>query len=110
LLFGLAAQINTHTVQEPIEAPVHRPHQYTSPPHTKNRSHQAPLLAQKSTQKPKNISTPTKQSTAKMALTSWAEYHKSLLKNEPWVEKLKKAKQSDTGVCQQPRRTHDDSG
>jgi hypothetical protein len=25
-----------------------------------------------------------------MALTSWTEYHESLLKNEPWVEKLKK--------------------
>jgi hypothetical protein len=25
-----------------------------------------------------------------MALTSWTEYHESLLKNKPWVEKLKK--------------------
>jgi hypothetical protein len=37
----------------------------------------------------KNIH-PNNISTTKMALASWIEYHKPLLKNEPWEEKLEK--------------------
>jgi hypothetical protein len=61
---------------------------------TVDHSTPIPIIAlpkpRKVQKEPKNISTPTKNSTTKMALTSWTEYHESLLKNEPWVEKLKK--------------------
>jgi hypothetical protein len=58
---------------------------------------------QKNTQTTKNISTPTEKSTTKMALTSWTEYHESLLKNEPWVEKLKKQSEATLEFVNNPK-------
>jgi hypothetical protein len=37
-----------------------------------------------------------------MALTSWTEYHESLLKNEPWVEKLKKQSEATLEFVNNP--------
>jgi hypothetical protein len=50
-----------------------------------------------------NTSTPTEKSTTKMALTSWTEYHESLLKNEPWVEKLKKQSEATPEFVNNPK-------
>jgi hypothetical protein len=38
-----------------------------------------------------------------MALTSWTEYHESLLKNEPWVEKLKKQSEATPEFVNNPK-------
>jgi hypothetical protein len=57
----------------------------------------------KNTKTTKNISTPTEKSTTKMALTSWTEYHESLLKNEPWVEKLKKQSEATLEFVNNPK-------
>jgi hypothetical protein len=37
-----------------------------------------------------------------MALTSWTEYHESLLKNERWVEKLKQQSEATLGFVNNP--------
>jgi hypothetical protein len=38
-----------------------------------------------------------------MALTSWTEYRQeSILKNEPWVEKLKKQSKATLGFINNP--------
>jgi hypothetical protein len=83
LVILLSAKTNMHNVQEPTKAPVHISHhqqESTSEPrrpvialpkHRKNKNN---------TKRTKNISTPTENSTTKMALTSWTEYHESLLK------------------------------
>jgi hypothetical protein len=57
---------------------------------------------EKNTKTTRNISTPTENSTAKMALTSWTEYHESLLKNNPWVEKLRKQSEATLEFVNNP--------
>jgi hypothetical protein len=90
LLFCLSAKTNTHNAQEPIKAPVHiSPHQHES-----TSEPQRPVLAspkhRKIQKQTKTYPLQPKNQQQKMALTSWTEYHESLLMNEPWVEKLKK--------------------
>jgi hypothetical protein len=38
-----------------------------------------------------------------MAQTSWTEYQESLLKNEPWVEKLKKQSKATLELVNNPK-------